>query len=229
MGPKPKSFTLCEAAERGDAQTLARLLAEGVNVDERDGDEERCGDAPIMLAASYGFAACVALLIEAGCYVDARDESDNSPLILAAWGGHEACVELLAKAGCDVEARDSWGKTALMWAAERGKLECVRALARLGADLDAGKGLEEDVYESFGKTALMAAAKEGRAACVAALLEAGANARIKDADGERAVDYARRVGALDCLEVFEAERAKRVLESAVPKKTNGGRANSLRV
>lgn len=213
---------LCEAAERGDAQALEKLLADGVE-NEADGFEA------MLLASSYGFSRCVELLIASGCDVDARDECRNTPAILAAWGGHAECVEVLAKAGCDVDARDTWGKTALMWAAERGKRECVRALARLGADVDAVKGAEGGAHEAFGMTALMAAAKQGQAACVAELLEAGADARFKDADGERAMDYARRVGAVDCLEVFEADRAKRVLEAAVPKKPTGQSMRTLRV
>jgi uncharacterized protein len=107
--------------------------------------------------------------------------------------GTQALLDLGAVLG-DFDGKDGVvaSKTPLMEAAEFRFAKTVDLLLARGARVDVRYGHPDD---EDGATALMLAAEVGSPEIVTALLAKGADARVKDAHGLRAVDYAKR-GAL---------------------------------
>lgn len=142
-----------EAAERRAAEEAAaaaeaeRLRLEEANkINWLDHLEDRCAPyhwTPLFCAARDGTAEDVALLLECGANVHARDSHGATPLHKAACtGGKRAVAKLqaLAGAGADLEATDRYGRTALHVAASNERAECAKTLVKLGASQFAKDG-----------------------------------------------------------------------------------------
>jgi ankyrin repeat protein len=111
------------AAQAGDAQKVARLVAEGAVVDA--GNYRRY--TPLHLAAGIAASEVVAVLLAAGADAAALSTFKTTPLHQAARGGARATVDArvevidrLLAAGCSLDAVDSTGRTALWYAAATG-------------------------------------------------------------------------------------------------------------
>ena len=135
----------------------------------------------------------IAVLVEAGADVDARDDRDFSPLHAAArLNENEEVVRALVAAGADVDAWATgfhvdygWEATPLLEAAEsNGNPAVLAALIAAGADASA-RGWR-------GETALHRAARGGSAEVVSFLLEAGADAHAVHGGGSTPLHEAAR-------------------------------------
>ncbi len=123
------------AAERGEVQVAALLLAAGADV--RAGT--RIGRyTPLHVASRAGNAAVIKMLLEAGSDVNAATtNSGTSPLHLAARAGRPEAIGLLLDHGADIHAREpEWGHTPLFFAAGRNRAEAIKVLLGRGADLE---------------------------------------------------------------------------------------------
>ena len=127
----------------------------------------------------------------AACHIiDSSGEWDASLLVIAASQSHNAeIIDFLIEEGADVDFSDGAGKgTALIFAAERVNVEIMGVLLEAGADINA-KTLT-------GTTALMKICQQQNTIpsyeFIDALLQLGANAKLRDNDGKRAIDYARQ-------------------------------------
>ena len=96
------------------------------------------------MAAEFGRAAALKILIEVGCDVNAANGYGYTLAHLAAENGHAAALEVLIKAGRDFDSADNDGKRPLSIAALEGRLECARVLIRAGAELVADGEVVED-------------------------------------------------------------------------------------
>ena len=115
--------------KRDDAQ---ELLTSGAEVNARDAEHN---EAAIVLAAKFGDAEIVQLLIDNGADVDARDDKGRTALFFAEVGS-EVFARLLA-AGADTLAKDNDGNTILIQkVSESASLAEVEQLLRLGIDPD---------------------------------------------------------------------------------------------
>ncbi|XP_012278218.1 ankyrin repeat domain-containing protein 6 isoform X2 [Orussus abietinus] len=115
-----------DAASRGDAARLERLLDDGVKPlpDEH-------GRNPLLLAAAGGHQDACNVLLARGADVNAADNSGVTALQRAAAEGHFEVVELLLGHGADVGRQDSvHGNSALHEASWRGYSRTVAALAK---------------------------------------------------------------------------------------------------
>ena len=93
--PTPKEWDLIAAAVKGDNAEVAKLLADGVNVNARDNT-----DATALIHASwFGHLDTVKLLIEKGADVNVKKNDGSTPLLLATGRQHPDVVEVLTKAG----------------------------------------------------------------------------------------------------------------------------------
>jgi uncharacterized protein len=115
------NILLMQAADKGDIETVRKLLAEGdVNVNHRT------QMTPLTLACLYGHAEVIRALIEAGADVN-LSEGELTPLIYAAYNGHLEATRLLLDAGADIEAEVEGIGTALDYAmlgkAQKGKAQ----------------------------------------------------------------------------------------------------------
>ncbi len=119
---------LHEAASKGDAAVLARLLAR--KADPRIRDDK--GRTPLHSASNEVVAR---MLLDAGAEAEARDDRGRTPLHGA---GNVALIRVLLDAGADLEAGDDRRQTPLHRAAvERSNAAVIRSLVAAGADLAA--------------------------------------------------------------------------------------------
>lgn len=120
---------IVEAARRGDAELLEKLLARGGDPATRDAE----GDTALHRAAEEGHVEALRILLGAGADPDARGHDQSTPLMRAmasTSAASDRVVEVLLGAGADPHARDASGATAFH-AAARGATEAK--LARLKA------------------------------------------------------------------------------------------------
>ena len=112
------------------------------------------GKTPLYLAAFWGFADIVKLLLKAGAKTDVIYSLGDTPLHRAAYKGYEEIVKLLLDFGVEVNATNKYGETALHEAAFYGSEDIVQALVIAGADVN--------VTNKYGRTALQKAKIYGR-------------------------------------------------------------------
>lgn len=180
---------LIEAARRGDAAEIARLLAQGAAVDARDG-----ADRTALHHATEGNHVAAALaLIEAGADVNASDgvSIDHTPYLMAGARGYLEILSPMLTHDADLASTNGYGGTALIPACERGFVEVVRVLVEAGTELDH--------VNRLGWTALLEAVilSDGGPAhqqIVAMLLKAGADPALADRDGVTPLAHAEARG-----------------------------------
>ena len=140
MKLEPDHDDVHAAAKSGDTDEVAALLS----MDNRltrtfDAD----GWSPLHLAAHYGHAAVVELLLHNNAPVDLRSTNmmANTALHAALAGQRSAVVKILLDAGADVNAKQHGGWTPLHSAAANGDRGVIDLLFARGAKLvpnDAG-------------------------------------------------------------------------------------------
>ena len=114
--------SLFSALAAGDGAQAQELFAGGADVNGCD----EAGRSPLMVAAGYGLADCVALLLERGADVNLQAEEGETALMGAAGSGNLAIVEILIGAGANSTLMDQSGTTAMEYAAIKGHGDVVR-------------------------------------------------------------------------------------------------------
>ena len=156
-----RSWPLWGAGTLGRAARIGMMLEEAFDMD----DECEQGYTHIVIAAQWGFADYLRLLIEAGADVDAGVEEDGcTPMHGAIEFGNAHCLRLLLEAGADMEKADFYGDTPMQSAARHGRADCVRLLLEAGADASA--------RNADGRTALQLAERNAHEAAAALLRRA---------------------------------------------------------
>jgi ankyrin repeat protein len=178
---------LLNAAARGDAAAVERLLREGASVDVRDGQ----GRTPLLLATHGNHVADARLLVAAGADVNAKDTIEDSPFLYAGAEGRTEILKLTLAAGADLKSTNRYGGTALIPACHHGHVEAVKVLL--------GTAIDIDHVNNLGWTALLEAVILGDGGAVyveivGLLLAARANVNIADRDGVTPLAHARRRG-----------------------------------
>lgn len=188
---------LVDAAAGGDHDRVRALLAEGADVNERQGD----GATALHWAVHHGDATLVSTLLAAGATVDASNDLGVAPLLMAASTGDVEIVRRLLDAGADPNGGAPDRERPLMRAAWVGGVPVVEALLDAGADPN---GLEP----ARRQTALMWAVAERHPAVVQVLVDRGADvhaatvshltgrAATRDVIGYTPLLFAARVGDL---------------------------------
>ena len=104
------------------------MLDKGADCEAR---AEPDGESPLVKAARYGHAECVAALLKAGAAPDAAGR-DGTALTHAAAAGALQAVEALLAAGANPGLADDAGNTPLGLATRHGHIRCVHRLAVAG-------------------------------------------------------------------------------------------------
>ena len=130
------ALSLFEAAAAGEIERVERLIAEspaGVNGYSAD------GWTPLHLAAFFGHAKIVELLLAHGADVTARSKNPNAntPLHAALAANQKLAAGLLIGRGADLNATDAGGWRPLHLAAANNNLDSMRTLIAQGADVNA--------------------------------------------------------------------------------------------
>ena len=175
LDPQSLNEVLMSAGHGTDVDFIRALLESGADPKEAS----REGWTALMVAAAYGTADMIDVLVQAGSDVNACDKNCGGQTVLmwAARSGREPKrkVQLLLKAGANMHATSEGGYNALMSAAGSGDLPTVELLLQAG--------LRHSHRNKHNETVLMVAAHSGRANVVTALIDAGANVNAVDATG----------------------------------------------
>ncbi|KAL6637603.1 hypothetical protein ACP70R_025175 [Stipagrostis hirtigluma subsp. patula] len=131
----PASAPLDCAAKYGHDEVARLLLSRGASVDI--GDDEV---ASIHIAAAYGKASFMKVLLEHHADPNAVSEVLGTPMIATLHATSEGlaesialkCVKLLVEAGADVNSTDP--DTPLVVATTHGLIDCIKYLLKAGAD-----------------------------------------------------------------------------------------------
>jgi len=128
-----KYSPLLLASMSGDLDAVSLLLSRGARANPRPNPS---GDSPISEAITFGHAAVVRALIQAGAKTDLVERTGVNLLHWAAITNRAEVVPELAKAGVDINAIDEHGFTPLMYAAtiDFGETSTLDALLASGAD-----------------------------------------------------------------------------------------------
>ncbi len=193
-----QDHVLLSAVRRGDLKVLESHLREGAPVNVQTSE----GTTPLMLAALYGTADTIRLLVDHGADPNAVDKNDASALLFAA--GDLAKVRLLIDRGANVNAQSALGNTPLIAAAAHSdNLEVVKLLLEKGADVHA-KNVNN-------VSALAAAVVASDAATVRFLLDQGCKPdRINNlfgAAGNSLLEIAAQYGSCEIVELLLARAA----------------------
>ncbi len=191
---------LADAAMRGDATAVKKLLKDGVDVGAAQGD----GMTALHWAAERGDVELVELLVYAGANVQAVTRIGlYTPLHLAAKKGNSGVVGVLIKGGADVNAKaNPSGATAIHLAALSGSADVINQLADAKAEVNARES-------EWDQTPLIFAASANRADAIKALIKRGADANLSS----KTIDVPKQ-GQLDRAAV---DRQRKVIEGFVGK------------
>jgi ankyrin repeat protein len=141
-------------------------------------------DSALASAAGFGQLEAMKLLLQKGANIEGRNWRGSTPLISAAAGGHPEAVKLLIECGAQILSRDSYRNTALHEAASYGTIETIVVLLEAGMPVDSRNALRE--------TALHVAASRGDVELVTFLLKAGADVNARNRRGQFPLYYAER-------------------------------------
>jgi ankyrin repeat protein len=155
MKTEPDHEDIHTAAKDGDTDEVAALLSMDNRLTRTHDDD---GWTPLHLAAHYGHADTVSLLLHNNAPVDIRSTNQmaNTPLHAALAGRRGDVAKVLIDAGADVNARQHGGWAPLHSAAANGDRDSVELLIARGADRKAAN--------DAGVTAAAIARERGHAA-----------------------------------------------------------------
>jgi hypothetical protein len=125
-------MTLLKAIYDDDVVEVRRLVAMGVNVDQRDEN----GATALHYASDKGQVEVIKVLVEHGADKEAKDAQGCTPLHLAADNGHVEATKLLIEL-CADKAENVNGQTPMHYAASNGHVEAIKALGQLGVNKEA--------------------------------------------------------------------------------------------
>ena len=129
---------LTDALKARDVAQVRSLLAAGADVNEKFQ-----GDYPINIAALFGPAEVVAVLLDAGAGLELQGRDRLHPLHNAVASGRAEIVALLIQRGAVVDSKDRRGRTPLLYFAATGGSNNEIASMLLAAGADPGAVDEE--------------------------------------------------------------------------------------
>jgi ankyrin repeat protein len=155
---KPDALALHRACLGGSASAVARLLADGCDIDAKTNQ----GTSPIYCAAGREDVPILRLLLQKGADVNAQGGLLHTALQVACYRGAQKNVKLLLEYQVDINAQGGEYTTALAAGSSQGHLEIVKLLLDNEADVNAQR--------NYYRSALMEASSQGHLEIVKLLL-----------------------------------------------------------
>ena len=182
---------LLMAAQRGEIETVLKLLQEGADINVTDAQ----GRTPVMIATYKHDTEMVRALIQKGADINMRDSQKENPLLHAGAQGWLDILKLAIEAKADTTLTNRFGGISIIPAAERGYVETVRELLTR-TDINVNH------VNNLGWTALLEAIVLGdggqaQQQIVQLLVDHGADVNIPDKDGVTPLRHARERGFME--------------------------------
>lgn len=185
------------AVINSDAEMIGFFLDHRAAIDEPDSD----GYSPLALAAARNKISAIKLLLTRGANIEAAVPGGYTPVFIATAQGKLAAAKQLIEAGA--KCRGGFGPqelTLLMAIATQSPPErrLVQVMQKVGpvqlAEELVAHGSDVNAVSTKGVTALMIAAAHDNAPMIGVLSRSGANAGMRSADGQTALDIAQQNG-----------------------------------
>ena len=208
---KPKPDSIWSAAHTGNTVAIKQHLAEGADVNGKDG---KFGVTLLSWAALGRQIDAVELLILKGANINAGNNDGNTPLHTAVFLGEYEIVQLLVKNGADVNVRNDDGDAPMN--SLEADWETTKAIAgwlQIKVDqekVESGRAQVEALLRQHGARAanphrndLCAAAKNGNIEALRKYLGTGADVNSRDREyGIAPLAWAAFVGHRDIVELL---------------------------
>lgn len=176
------------SAEKGNTETVLKLLEDGANINATD-EQGRTA----VLAATYNNEVdTVKALIQKGADINIRDNNLNNVLLYAGAEGFLEIVKLAIDAGADTKLTNRFGGTALIPASERGHVEVVRELLT-HSDIDVNH-INHLHWTALLEAVILGDGGEKHQKIVQLLVDHGANINIGDREGMTPLKHAQSRG-----------------------------------
>ncbi len=192
------SFTgLHLAAHEGRADDITRLIAEGADVNARDGSDR----TPAHVAAFASHDDAVTSLAKGGVDMNALENRLYDVVTIAAVANDPELVSLAIKLGNKPDLITSvYDGTALIAAAHLGHHEVVARLVASGAPLDHVNNLD---WTALIEAVVLGDGGADHIETVRILVEAGADKSIGDRDGVTPLEHAERRGYAEMVALLK--------------------------
>ncbi len=190
------------AAHAGDAARIARLAAQGADLDARDSH----GRTPLHVATFARQRGAIEALARAGARLELLENDRYDAVTIASVADDEDTLRLLLSLGASAKLVTSrYDGSALIAAAHLGHDGVVRQLIAAGAPLDLVNNLHwTAVIESI----VLGNGGPRHQATLKALVDAKANLQLADRDGRTPLQLARSRGYTEMVRMLEAAGAR---------------------
>lgn len=187
--PDPLATAFCQAALRGDVQQMSGFLAQGGNINGRNGE----GNTPLGCAVLANKEEAVKFLIGAGADVNSKDLK-LPPLFLAASVGSINVARFLVNQGADVDQKSWSGQSYFVDVCNSENLEGIKLLLESGA--------KASTTTLSGRPMIAQAVKKGNIELVRLLLKHGASANSGDITGNSLIAIAASQDRMDMVRLL---------------------------
>ena len=192
---------MLDAARRGDAVALKRLIAAGAPLDPVDAELR----TPLLLAVEHDRLQAAAELIGAGANINAQAGNKDSPWLLAGALGRTEMLRLMIPRGPDLSLRNRFGGNALIPACERAHVDTVKLLLTTPIDVDHVNNLG---WTCLLEIVILGDGGSRHVEVTKFVLAAGANPNLADNKGVTALAHARSKGQREVALLIEAAGGK---------------------
>ena len=192
---------MLDAARRGDAVALKRLIAAGAPLDPVDAELR----TPLLLAVEHDRLQAAAELIGAGANINAQAGNKDSPWLLAGALGRTEMLRLMIPRGPDLSLRNRFGGNALIPACERAHVDTVKLLLTTAIDVDHVNNLG---WTCLLEIVILGDGGPRHVEVTKLVLAAGANPNLSDNNGVTALAHARSKGQREVALLIEAAGGK---------------------
>jgi len=193
---------LFAAASRGDAAQVARLVAQGGDVNARDG----YGRTPLHVAAYARRQDAMRALVKAGANPNAFESDKYDIITIAAVADDPVTLRTALELGGNPgNITSRYDGTALIAAAHLGHDEVVRILIKAGAPLDHVNNLH---WTALIESIVLGQGGPRHVATLKALVEAGASTKLTDRGGATPLALAKGRGFAPMVAILEKAGAR---------------------